>query len=105
MKSPLPEPSGKLASRLKARFFQPQSPPGPDEAAPSREVTTAPRRAVGFPASIAEFLLVFRLRLRVRRRSALSAEMLERAVRMVMVTCQNWFAPRDKPKSGPRQDA
>ena len=50
----------------------------------------APRRAVGFPASVAEFLLLFRLR--VRRRSALCTDMLERAVRVVVVTCKNWFA-------------
>ena len=50
----------------------------------------APGRAVGFPASVAEFLLLFRLR--VRRRSALCADMLERAVQLVVVTCKNWFA-------------
>ena len=49
----------------------------------------ATRRAVGFPSSIAEFLLL--LRLRLRRRSALCADMLERAFHLVMVTCKNWF--------------
>ena len=60
----------------------------------------APRRAVGFPVSVAEFLLLFRLR--VRRRSALCADMLERAVHVVVVTCKSWFY-RDagQPKSSP----
>ena len=55
----------------------------------SRLPAAAPRRAVGFPSSVAEFLLMFRLR--VRRRSALGAVMLERAVRIVVVTCKSWF--------------
>lgn len=49
----------------------------------------ATRRAVGFPFSVAEFLLL--LRLRLRRRSALSADMLERALHLVVVTCKSWF--------------
>ena len=53
-------------------------------------------RAVGFPSRIAEFLLVFRLR--ARRRSKLSADILERAVRVVLVTCTNWFAGTDDHK-------
>jgi hypothetical protein len=31
-------------------------------------------------------------RLRARRRAAPSADVLERAARIVFVTCQNWFA-------------
>ena len=50
-------------------------------------------RAVGFPSRIAEFRLVFRWR--ARRRSKLSADMLERAVRVVLVTCTHWFAGAD----------
>ena len=49
----------------------------------------ATRRAVGFPSRVAEFLLL--LRLRLRRRSALCADMLERAFHLVVVTCKNWF--------------
>ena len=49
----------------------------------------AARRAVGFPSRVAEFLLL--LRLRLRRRSALCAVMLERAFHLVVVTCKNWF--------------
>ena len=50
----------------------------------------APRRALGFPVSVAEFLLLFRLR--VRRRSALSSDMLKRALDVVLVTCKSWFS-------------
>lgn len=99
MKSPDSVPPGTLASRLNQRLFQTRPAAAAEAAATSRDVISAPRRALGFPASIAEFLLV--LRLRVRRRSTLSAEMLERAVRMVVVTCQNWFSPGTAPKSGP----
>ena len=49
----------------------------------------ATRRSVGFPFRVAEFLLL--LRLRLRRRSALCTDMLERAFQLVVVTCKNWF--------------
>ena len=88
------KPSRTAVSRLKNRIFQGWS---------SREETAdgakpmlpaiAPQRAVGFPSRIAEFLLVFRLR--ARRRSTLTADILERAVRVVLVTCKNWFAGTD----------
>ena len=88
------KPSRTAVSRFKKRIFQGWS---------SREETAddtkpmlpaiAPQRPVGFPSRIAEFLLVFRLR--ARRRSALSTDILERAVRMVLVTCKNWFAGTD----------
>ena len=45
--------------------------------------------AVGFPARVAEFLLLFRLS--ARRRSALCGDMLERAVHVLVVTCKSWF--------------
>ena len=55
-----------------------------------------------FSASVAEFLLLFRLR---ARRTPTSADsVMQRALRMVLVTCDNWFgkarsagAGRDKP--------
>jgi hypothetical protein len=54
------------------------------------------KRKLGFQASIAEFLLVNRLR--ARRPAQPSADVLERASRIVFVTCQNWFAkPRTRP--------
>lgn len=55
-----------------------------------------------FSASVAEFLLVFRLRARRTPESAVNV--MQRALRMVLVTCENWFgksvsdkAERDKP--------
>lgn len=60
-----------------------------------------PQRQVGFPASIAEFLLVFRLK--ARRRSTLTADILERAVRVVFVTCRSWFAGADSHHPKPRR--
>jgi len=95
-------PPGTAVSRLKGRFFQGWS---------SREESNehlqhpvpamAPRRQVGFPSRIAEFLLVFRLR--ARRRSTLSADILERAVRVVLVTCKHWFSGTDAHTPRPRK--
>ena len=92
MNAPItPPPSGTAVSRLKDRLLHPWT-RSRDEASPNLPIV-APPRPVGFPASVAEFLLVFRLR--VRRRSALSADMLERALRVVLVTCKSWFAGSD----------
>jgi hypothetical protein len=79
-----------MVSRFRQRLFQPWSGP---RAAPSAADLPLPiaRRKLGFQASIAEFLLVNRLR--ARRPAAPSADVLERAARIVFVTCQNWFAP------------
>ncbi|MBH2020595.1 hypothetical protein [Polaromonas sp.] len=68
---------------------------------PARLPAIKPQRQVGFPASIAEFLLVFRLK--ARRRSTLSADILERAVRVVFVTCKNWFAGAGSHHPKPRR--
>jgi len=89
------KPSRTAVSRLKQRLLQGWSSREPTlkEAKPTLPAI-APRRALGFPSRIAEFLLVFRLR--ARRRSALSADILERAVRVVLVTCQHWFTGLDK---------
>lgn len=86
-------------SRLKKRLFSgfpnlTLREKSPDPAPPSLPVV-APERPVGFPASIAEFLLVFRLK--ARRRSTLSADILARAVRVVFVTCKNWFSDTPSP--------
>lgn len=78
-------------SRFKDRLLKPWS-RSRDEPSASLPIV-APQRSLGFPSSIAEFLLVFRLR--IRRRSALSTEMLERALKVVLVTCKNWFAGSD----------
>jgi hypothetical protein len=96
------KPPGTAVSRLKDRLFQgwasreeardPVQHPVP---------AIAPQRQIGFPASIAEFLLVFRLR--ARRRSSLSADILERAVRVVFVTCKHWFAGTEAHAPRPRK--
>lgn len=96
------KPPATVVSRLKDRIFQGWSSreePREPESHPVPAI--APQRQVGFPSRIAEFLLVFRLR--ARRRSALSADILERAVRVVMVTCKNWFAGTDSPTPRPRR--
>jgi hypothetical protein len=98
------KPPATAVSRLKDRIFQ-----GWSSREEAREPATAshpvpaiaPQRQVGFPARIAEFLLVFRLR--ARRRSALSADVLERAVRVVFVTCKHWFGGTDSPAPPPRR--
>lgn len=66
-----------------------------DDEATSRLPAIQPARAVGFPASIAEFLLVLRLRARRPAPAPRSGDMLERAVRVMLVTCQNWFGASD----------
>ena len=58
------------------------------------------RRKNRFSASIAEFLLIFRLR--ARRTPAHAVGIMQRALRMVLVTCENWFGKAaDSSKSGP----
>ena len=76
------------ATRLKDRLLRPWS--RAKEEGCSSLPAIAPERPVGFPSRIAEFLLVFRLR--ASRRSALSGDMMERALRVVLVTCRHWFA-------------
>ena len=51
-------------------------------------------RLFGFPAKIAEFLLLARVRSRVR--SALCADTLRHAAQVVLVTCKNWFLKADR---------
>lgn len=96
------KPPATVVSRLKDRIFQGWSSreePRDPESHPVPAI--APQRQVGFPSRIAEFLLVFRLR--ARRRSALSADILERAIRVVFVTCKNWFSGTDAPAPRPRR--
>lgn len=58
-------------------------------------------RVISLNASIAEFLLVNRLKARSQRRVQ-AAEMLERAAHIVFVTCRNWFSAGDGKSSGGR---
>lgn len=88
MKSPASEPTGTVASRLKKRILHPWSKTGTGlDEQPVTAVTVAQNR---LPARISEFLLVFRLRARLC--SARSADVLGRAVRVVLVTCKHWFS-------------
>ena len=96
------KPPGTAVSRLKDRIFQGWSSREECRESESHPVPAiVPQRQVGFPSRIAEFLLVFRLR--ARRRSALSADILQHAVRVVFVTCKNWFAGTDSPTPRPRR--
>ena len=51
-----------------------------------------------FSASVSEFLLLFRLR--ARRVPENAAGVMQRAIRMVVVTCENWFGRGKADKSG-----
>lgn len=99
MKAPLYNPARLAVSRLTQQLRHAWPHPGSEgHEEASRHVPVVQRaRPVGFPSSVAEFLLVFRLRARTHSRSALAADMLERAVRVVFVTCQHWFCAKDTP--------
>lgn len=87
-------PAGTMAARFRQRLFHPWRQPGNEAARlPAPSAGVAPKRPLGFQASIAEFLLINRLR--ARRPAAPSADVLERAARIVFVTCKNWFAPAE----------
>lgn len=55
-------------------------------------------------ASLAEFFLIFRLR--ARRTPSAAAGVMDRAFRMVQVTCKNWFGRKQdaQPKSPDKPD-
>lgn len=53
-----------------------------------------PTRGISFRAGIAEFLLI--LRLKSRRRGARASDIPERAARIILVTCKNWFTDFDE---------
>ena len=52
-----------------------------------------------FAASVSEFLLLFRLR--ARRVPENAAGVMQRAIRMVVVTCESWFGRGGADKGGP----
>ncbi|OYY34115.1 MAG: hypothetical protein B7Y28_07765 [Polaromonas sp. 16-63-31] len=68
--------------------FMSQVPPTPPSDQ-SRHV--AVRRVDRLRASIAQLLLVTRLRALTRR--SLTVDLLERAAHVIFVTCKNWFLP------------
>lgn len=95
MTAPTPAPSASAVARLKERLSQSWSRSVLDagSANANRLPVVTPARPVGFPVSIAEFLLV--LRLRARRPASPCGDILERAVRVVFVTCKHWFGATD----------
>jgi hypothetical protein len=86
-----------LVARLRKRMFEPLGGRSARPAAPPKPA----RRDVGFQASLAEFLLINRLR--ARRKAEPSADVLERGARILQVTCKHWFAPERPPRSGTPQ--
>ena len=92
-------PAGGLVARFRQRLFQPRSPRETPPAASLPAPLT--KRQAGLQSSIAEFLLVNRLR--VRRSAASSADVMARASRIVFVTCQNWFGKADGRNAEPQQ--
>ena len=109
-----PRPAGMVA-RFRHRLFSPlgtrngkadvQAEVGlldlDDSLPDARLPTTAPankRRDVSFKASLAEFLLINRLRARIRPKAAQpvqSADVLQRAEKIIYVTCKDWFGDGD----------
>jgi|SRR5687768_11571660 hypothetical protein len=85
-----PAPPASRALRFRQRLFQPWAGLRATTAAQLPEPVA--RKKMSFQASIAEFLLVNRLR--ARKRAEPSADVLERAAHIVFVTCKNWFAAR-----------
>jgi hypothetical protein len=89
------------AHRFRKRIFHPWTRAGeaPRFDCPAPQPVPKTRTALNFQARIAEFLLIHRLR--ARHKSAPSADVLQRAERIVFITCQNWFAAPEQRK--PRQ--
>ncbi len=73
---------------------------GIDMASKPEKTELVVHRKNRFSASIAEFLLIFRLR--ARRTPEQAVGVMQRALRMVVVTCENWFGKAaDSTKPGP----
>jgi hypothetical protein len=95
-------PPESMAYRFRQRIFHPWTRVGDavrsDQPAPPPLPIPLPKAktALNFQARIAEFLLIHRLR--ARHKSAPSADVLQRAERIVFITCQNWFAPPEQRK-------
>lgn len=99
MSEPGPVPPDTGVSRLKKRWFHPGTQTGTEVADKPENTDMVGGRKNRFSVSIAEFLLVFRLR--ARRTPASAASIMARALRMVLVTCEHWFGRADTPRSGP----
>ena len=93
MKTPDSASPTTAVSRLKDRLLG--SSPSPKDDVKASVPAVVPKPRMRFPARVAEFLLVFRLR---ARRSARSSDILQRAVQVVLVTCRHWFGGSERPK-------
>lgn len=83
-------PGPGLVSRVRNRLFPPKSP-----GATADSPLAVYKHKAGFKASIAEMLLVSRLR--ARNHGSSDAGILERATQVIFVTCKYWFsAPQDR---------
>lgn len=76
-------PSQSLVGRVRDRLF-------PQRSEAQVKPAARNRRELNLRASIAEMLLI--VRLRARSRSCASRDVLERGAHVVDVTCKNWFA-------------
>jgi hypothetical protein len=85
-----------LVARLRKRIFEPQR-AGAIQPDKTDKPETLSRREIGFRASLAELLLINRLR--ARSTAEPSADVLENGARVVVTTCKNWFSS-PKPDSG-----
>lgn len=91
-------PTG-FISRVRLRLFPPSLPNAHPQAAGKTanrvagNVSTAVKQKVGLQASLAELLLVNRLKARTQPDQA--ARMLERATHIIFVTCKHWFSHAD----------
>jgi hypothetical protein len=90
--------SSGVVARVRQRLF-----PGNTNAVKPEVVEPYPplTRSITVNASIAEFLLINRLKARSQNR-AQAAEMLERAAHIVFVTCKHWFTSGDGQSPGRR---
>jgi hypothetical protein len=86
-----PDAAGVSRSGLVARVRHRLFPPSPSSS--STGLPAVYKRKLSFQASIAEMLLVNRLKARTQQDQA--AHMLERAAHVIFVTCKNWFATGD----------
>ena len=104
-----------MVARFRRRLFNPlgdrsgngyvQAPVGLPDSADVPPADSLPKVApvkkrldVGFKASLAEFLLINRLRARIRPKTAQpvqSADVLQRAEKIIYVTCKDWFGDGD----------
>ena len=79
-----------MVARLRRRFDTKNAFFRVPARAPERAIAE-PGKKHGLNARLAELLLINRLKARISRRPH-AADILERAARVVFVTCKNWFS-------------